>query len=147
MTDLWLGLRLLTALGVCVQAGALLVRWTCRGSPRLPFGEWLSLTFGFGVGAVTSEMLALTTCGVGLAVTPIVAPWGVAWLVQLWARRRKASNDRDRPDPRSPKRRWSIPEAFVFGALGLVVAALLFRAAFFHFWWWGAWARLGLTPS
>lgn len=80
-------LRTVFGLGIFMQAGYLFLLILQAKGRTLSFLEQVSLSFGLGVGFVTTQMLLFSFAGVPFTVEGLCAPWGIAWAVYLVVRR------------------------------------------------------------
>jgi hypothetical protein len=144
LTHVSLGLLVVVAIAIFLQAGAAVLATVFRNGRWPPLAETVSLAFGLGVGAIGTQMLLFSLLGVSYTLPALLAPWAVGWL--LYARYRAGA----RPSPsmaRDGASRWSTCEVVVACLLAVLVGALLVRAAVWPLWWWDTWAIWGLKAK
>ncbi|MBM2850514.1 MAG: hypothetical protein HW418_3456 [Anaerolineales bacterium] len=135
MLDFVFGLRVVLAMAVFWQAGALCL--TLVRAYSLHWIEGLCLGFGLGIGLIGMEMLGLALIGLPLEFVVIVAPWVIGWAVCLVWRRPSWSRPGWGLWPRLALK-WV--EVVPTVAILLIVGTVLFRATFHPLFEWDSWA-------
>jgi hypothetical protein len=119
------------ALAIFGQAGYLAVRIVTARDRPLSAGETVSLSFGFGVGLVTFEMLLFGMARVRFSLAGLLVPWVLAWSAFFAAGfagwlRAPAS---DVPQTKEPTR-TSLVCALLIAGFAVFLALLLLRSTF-----------------
>jgi hypothetical protein len=137
----------LVAIGVFLQAGAAVVTLVFPRTRRPELVAGLALAYGFGVGAVSTQLLLYSVLRVRFTLPSMILPWAAFWAIYMLASaRRVARPTTDRP-PDVGTRRISPASVLVAAALSVVVLSLLFRATFFPLWSWDSWAIWALKAK
>jgi hypothetical protein len=117
-----------------ISGARIRVRLTAGHPPGI--SESLALSYGIGVGLLSTELLVLSLLGVRFTVFRVLTLWPVAWVIHLWMLRRKASPERSEVAPRD-RELWSLA---LLIPLAAVMLLLLLRASFTPPWAWDEWA-------
>jgi hypothetical protein len=132
---------------IFVQAGYLALRLAHKPDDRGPVAETLALSYGLGVGLITTQMLVFSLIGIGFTVSRILVWWLLAWTAHA-ARSRVAWRRPPLSPPRTPASRsvlrfTSISDpiaAALLIPLILISAIELLHAAVMPVWLWDVWA-------
>lgn len=138
--------RVVLAFCIFGQAGYLFLRAVKASHLEFSFLEMAGLSLGLGVGLVTTEMLIFSMAGLSFSLATLSAPWIAGWTVYL---ARKVTHTHSWPKQSAVDRigqvltalrSFGLLDAAMLLALGTVLAALLFRAAFHPIFEWDGWA-------
>jgi len=146
LISLQVALSAAAAVLVFLQAGYL----ARRPDDRLAIGEWLALSYGLGIGLVTTQMLLFSLGRIRFTAGRIVLPWVVAWVLHLARLRRRhvdgttTTASAAQPANSGPFRWRLTAAAFVLlTPVILTCSVMLFRATFMPVWVWDSWAIWG----
>jgi hypothetical protein len=129
---------------VFLQAGYLALRLISgtRIRPRVTavdspgISESLALSYGIGVGLMSTELLVLSLLGIRFTTSRVLVPWAVAWALHLSVQIKLGQGGSRPPFPRP----LEVRTVALLTPLAATVLVMLFRATFMPAWGWDEWA-------